>query len=294
MPVRSGAIGHRTQVVANVDTRWVLAYAAGMGFDPDLCLDDSRPGGPVVPPTFCTGLEWILAGDPARASVLGLTERERIRGVHAAQDTTFHRPFRANSRVRVTSEIRYMRRTRAGTMLLARIDTADDATGDLLTESWMTSIVRDVDCDVDEAGEAPAHLAIPIAPPPAGAARAEVRTDRGLPQIYTECARIWNPIHTERAVALAAGLPDIILHGTATWALAAREVIRARAGGDVRRIRRLAGRFRAPVIAGGLVAVVHGPVDGGGIGFRVETDGGAIAMTDGLIELVDTSGVVER
>ena len=117
---------------------------------------------------------------------------------------------------------------------------------------------------------------------------------RGLPQIYPECGGIWNPIPAERAVALAAGLPDIILHGTATWALAAREVIRARAGGDVRRIRRLAGRFRAPVIAGGLVAVVHGPVDGGGIGFRVETDGGAIAMTDGLIELVDTSGVVER
>ena len=27
--------------------------------------------------------------------------------------------------------------------------------------------------------------------------------------MYTECARIWNPIHTDRAVALAAGLPDI-------------------------------------------------------------------------------------
>ena len=37
--------------------------------------------------------------------------------------------------------------------------------------------------------------------------------------VYTECARIWNPIHTDVAYARAAGLPDIILHGTATLAL---------------------------------------------------------------------------
>ena len=66
-------------------------------------------------------------------------------------------------------------------------------------------------------------------------------SDRGpdlrprLAHVYTECARIWNPIHTDRAVARAAGLPDIILHGTATLALAvsrslAREPAARRAG----------------------------------------------------------------
>ena len=38
--------------------------------------------------------------------------------------------------------------------------------------------------------------------------------------VYTEGARIWNPIHTDAAVAARAGLPGIILHGTATLALA--------------------------------------------------------------------------
>jgi acyl dehydratase len=287
MPVRSDAVGHRTEAVVDVDARWLLAYAAGLGFDPDLCLDDARDGGVVVPPTFCSGLEWVLAGDPARAEILGLTQQERIRGVHAAQDTTFHRPFRAGSKVRVTSEIRYMRRTRAGTMILARIDTADAASGMLLTETWMTSIIRAVDCDAAEAGCAPPHLDTRPPPPDASAARAEVRTDRGLPHIYSECARIWNPIHTERAVALAAGLPDIILHGSATWALAGREVVRARAGGDVRRLRRLAGRFRAPVMAGGLVAVLHTQAQDGSVAFTVETDGGGLAMIDGLVDLAD-------
>jgi acyl dehydratase len=111
-----------------------------------------------------------------------------------------------------------------------------------------------------------------------------VPTDRGLCHTYTECARIWNPIHTERAVALRAGLHDIILHGTATWALAARAVLDARAGGDVRRLRRLAGRFRAPVDAGATLLVRHAEVAPGVIAFTVEA-GGAVAMDGGRIEL---------
>jgi hypothetical protein len=44
MPVRSAALGRRAEAVADVDTRWVLAYAAGLGFDRALCLDDAQPG----------------------------------------------------------------------------------------------------------------------------------------------------------------------------------------------------------------------------------------------------------
>jgi acyl dehydratase len=71
---------------------------------------------------------------------------------------------------------------------------------------------------------------------------------RGFAHVYSECAAIWNPIHTERVVALRAGLPDIILHGTATWALAGLAVALRRAGGDPLRLRRLTGRFAAPVL----------------------------------------------
>lgn len=286
MPIKSSALGHVVDVVADVDTRWVLAYAASLGFDRALCLDDARPGGPVVPPTFCVGLEWILAGDPAKAEVLGITPDERIRAVHAFQDSTFHRPFRAGTRVRVSSEVRYMRRTRPGTLVATLITSRDADSGDLLCESWLGSISRDVDCDVEEAGTPPPYLTAPPAPPPADASRSVISTDHGLPHTYTECARIWNPIHTERAVALRAGLPDIILHGTATWGLAAREVLRDRVEGDVRRLRRLSGRFRAPVMAGGSLAVRHAAMPDGTIAFEVDTDGGQVAVNGGIVALI--------
>lgn len=285
MPVHSAALGRRAEAIANVDTRWVLAYAAGLGFDRALCLDDAQPGGPAVPPTFCVGIEWILSGDAGRATSLGLTPEERIRGVHAFQDTVFHRPFRAGTRVKVSSEIRYMRRTRVGTLLATLLTSSDADSGEVIAETWSGSMMRDVACDADEVGTIPPYLTAPPPPPPSDAARSVVATDFGLPHTYTECARIWNPIHSERAVALAAGLPDIILHGTATWAIAAREVLRAHAGGDVRRLRRLAGRFRAPVMAGGTLVVRHAPLADGRIAFEVDTDDGLVAMNGGLVEL---------
>ena len=84
-----------------------------------------------------------------------------------------------------------------------------------------------------------------------------VPVSRYLPHVDSEGGPIWNPVHTERRVALAADLPDIILHGTATWALAMDRVVRARAGGDPRRLRRLADRFTGMVIPGETITVRH-------------------------------------
>ncbi len=65
--------------------------------------------------------------------------------------------------------------------------------------------------------------------------------------VYTECARIFNPIHTDVAVAEAAGLPGPILHGTATLAMAVSAVVDRAAGGDPSAVQRLGCRFGAMV-----------------------------------------------
>src|SRR4029453_2074528 len=54
--------------------------------------------------------------------------------------------------------------------------------------------------------------------------------------VYNECARIWNPIHTDLEYAHAAVLPGIILHGTATLALSVSRVVKT-FGTQVRRVR---------------------------------------------------------
>merc|ERR1719203_342704 len=62
--------------------------------------------------------------------------------------------------------------------------------------------------------------------------------------VYTECSRIWNPIHTDKAAALAAGLPDVILHGTATLAKAVSVLIKHYAESEPASVERVvAGSF---------------------------------------------------
>ena len=284
MPVRADAPGFTQAVTQTVTPRWALAYAASLRFTAPACLDDAAPGGLAIPGPFCVCLEWALVGGDERAARLGLTAAERRRNVHVSQDSVFHRPVRPGMAVTTTSRIAHARQTSAGAFLLTRLDSRDAATGALLVTSWSGAVLRGVafDGEVDAAmpSEAPAEPQ-PLAP---GGEREVIATARGLPHVYSECARIWNPIHTERAVALAAGLPDIVLHGTITWALAGQAILRARAGGDVTRLRRLSARFRAPVIPGDSFTLHHAAA-AEGVRFTALAKGGAVALASGLAVL---------
>jgi hypothetical protein len=196
-----------------------------------------------------------------------------------------------------------VRSTSAGALVAARLETLDTASGETLVETWTTSIYRGVAVEGEDrrSGQAPEL--------PTGAGGAGGRDDAGanvvsgsssaevsvgidlprtFPHVYTECASIWNPIHTELQVARAAGLPDILVHGTATWALAGREVLRVHAPGEPGRLRRLAARFRAMVPAGtpidvriGAPRAVPAATSRAAIPFRVLDASGAIAADGG-------------
>jgi acyl dehydratase len=123
-----------------------------------------------------------------------------------------------------------------------------------------------------------------LALPATHAVRVEI--PRSLPHAYTECSGIWNPIHTERRMAKSKGLPDIILHGSCTWALAAKETIRHLCGGDPARLRRFAGRFEAPVIPGAYADILlAAPASESPVEFVVHNAAGALAIANGVAEL---------
>jgi len=107
----------------------------------------------------------------------------------------------------------------------------------------------------------------------------------GLAHVYTECARIWNPIHTDRKVALAAGLPDIILHGTATLALAVSALVRHRLGNDPLRVKRVACRFAAMVPMPTVLSLRVTRRSPAGLWFQVLARTGDLAIRDGFLGL---------
>ena len=276
-------VGPRT---FHLEPRHAMAYAAALADLNPAYFDDTRPGGVVAPPMFGVRLDWPLRLFGNAAS--GLTPDEARRGVHFTQDMTFHRPARAGDRLTTTGRVVVVEPRSPGAYLLTRYDTVDADRAPVFT-TWYGSLFR----GVAVSGETRVlERASPLPPASStfegkGAAwTAEVFVPRQMPHVYTECADIWNPIHTERAVALAAGLPDIILHGTATLALAARELLDREVGADPARLARIACRFGAMVIPGTTIRVSvtgEAPVeDGRAVFFTVTNAEGGPAIRDGV------------
>ncbi len=101
--------------------------------------------------------------------------------------------------------------------------------------------------------------------------------------VYTECARIWNPIHTDETVARAAGLSGIILHGTATLALCISRVVSRELGGDPASIHGVRARFTGMVkLPSTFVVRVAQPAERR-ISFDAVDDGGRPILSQGAL-----------
>ncbi len=247
-------VGPLTQ---EIDARWLMAYAAGLGETDPVYLDTLRPGGIAAHPLFPVCYEWPLAVE-SRATQLG--DEVALRGVHATHDLTLHRPVRAGDRLTTTAAVIAVAPRRTGAYVLTRYETRD-ARGERVSTTDYGSVYLGVAGDPEGIppslpwgrgqgeGEAEWTEEIPIA--------------STLAHVYTECARIWNPIHTDPEVAKRAGLPRIILHGTATLALAISATLRRAGQGPAgARVTRVACRFTGMVPLPSRL-LVHGRRDPG-------------------------------
>lgn len=291
MPVSSRAVDHRPRSWSGrVDARWSMAYAAGLGRADDHYLDTSRAGGVVAHPVFPVAPEWQLLVDPQARLELGLTADERARGVHAGHDLLLHQPLQPDVDITVTATVVGVERTPPGARVTVRFDAAGND-GAAQWTTWMPTLYRGVEVDgpdVVPTRPAPLPGAWPAGEEPARVVA--IPLDRGAAHVYTECARIWNPIHTDVGVARRAGLPDIILHGTASLAHGVSAVLDA-TGAPPTAVRRLGGSFRAMVeLPSTLRIEVASPTahDGGRlVRFVVRNQAGGEAVRDGVVLLAD-------
>ena len=280
LSVVGAAAGRRT---ARITGRRCMAYAAGTDDLNDRYFDDTRPEGVVAPPMFGATLDWALRD--ALTAATGLAPAESVRGVHATHDMQFHRPIRAGDELTVRGTVVRAEGRSPGAYLVTRYETVDAAGMPVLTV-YYGSLFR----GVAAIGEPRARDASPPLPTavrePAPRWEAAIAVARHAPHVYTECADIYNPIHTERSVALAAGLPDIIVHGTLTLAYAAREILNREAAGDPARLRRIVCRFGGMVIPGTTVRVrldgASDSDDGRALFFSALAADGAPAIRDGV------------
>jgi acyl dehydratase len=234
-------------IAHEIDARWLMAYAASLGETEARYFDTGAPGGVAAHPLFPVCYEW-----PALLALraVATSDEMAIRSVHATHDLVLHRPIRAGETLHTTARVTGLAHRRAGTLLTTRNETVDDQGRSVSTTDY-GSVYRGVGFEGADAGEKSARGAFDI---PSDAPSREVTVPASLAHVYSECARIWNPIHTDVAVARAAGLPGIILHGTATLALAVSQVMRY-AEADPRAVCRVRATFTGMVTPPSRLAV---------------------------------------
>jgi len=273
-----------------VDARRLMAYAAGVGETDPRYFDTTAPGGPAAHPLFLVGVEWEpLVAVRAKA----VPDAAAARGVHATHHVRRHRAPRAGDTLWTTARISAVEARRAGTLLTVRLDTVD-ATGAAVATTHYGSLFRGAPL----AGSIPARQGrrehSDTLSPGDVAWEEVVGVSATAAHVYTECSRIWNPIHTDLAAARAAALPGVILHGTATLAFAVSRVVAREARGDPDRVRALAARFTAMVAMPSTLRVRGGGHRGAVVVFEVLADDGRPVIVDGSVELAGADGAEER
>ena len=287
MPIESSIVGSAgAPLVSEIDSRWTMAYAAALGDALPCYMDTLR--GVIAHPMFPVCFEWPVqvAMRAQFEKSTSLTRDEATRGVHATHDSVMHRAIRPPERLTTQLTVAGIERRKPGAYMVLRLDTVDLA-GKPVCTSWYGAIYRGVEVI---GPDAPAKLAPaptePIVEEGEPLMESQIDVPAGMAHIYTECARILNPIHTDASVARAAGLPEIILHGTATLALAVSRIAESFASKDPARIERVAGRFGAMVMMPSTVTVRvlarNDSAQGTAVFFEVLSGEGRLAIRDGM------------
>lgn len=257
-----------------------MLYALSLGFGAD----------PLDPRQLQFVYEERLVTLPTLACVLGYRSIKELdlgidysKVVHADQSLIMHRQLPAAGSIISTCKVENVidRGVAKGATLVLHRTLVDEATGVLLAELRMGILCRgDGGFAAAPSNVAPAH-SVPERAPDASFEQATHPQAALLYRLNGD----FNPLHADPAVARRVGFEKPILHGLATFGIAARAVLTQFCDLDPGRIRTMAGRFSAPVYPGDTLRTQMWK-DAAVVSFRtVAVERGATVLNNGRIEL---------
>lgn len=264
----------------DVDWRMTTNYAAATGDQNPLYLDDRQKDAQMAPPMLAVALTWPISShlgnyllvDDFPADVL-LTQ------VHHSERLDFYRPIRPGDRLTINGRLAGISPHRAGTHCVMRYQATDPEGTPVFTEH-VGVVLRGVGCkgmgrNLNLPGEPQGNWESgPLW-------RKKIHIDPLLPYVYDGCSDIVFAIHTSPAFATEVGLPGIILQGTCTLALAARELVNQEADANPARLKALSGRFSGMVRPGSDIRVNLLSRNNNDLYFEVDNQEGEKAIRKG-------------
>ena len=261
-----------------VDSDRVRAYAAA--------TNDSRRGyraGDAAPPVFAAVTAWSAI----RAAITDVVPAEAVRHVvHGEQDMHFLLPLVVGSAVTTSAQPYSVRAGRSGTRYTVRALTVEAELGEPVVEQYVTLFLRGWTGGTSAGPDKPDHA---VGEGAEWLCDSSFDVDEDQTRRYADASGDDLPIHVDEAFARSVGLPGVVVHGLCTLAMAGDAIVRTVAGGDLRRMRRLAARFAGHVLPGDRVTVAIRRGIDAGVGrrrhpFEART-GGRLVLSQGLAEV---------
>jgi acyl dehydratase len=179
---------------------------------------------------------------------------DAARNVHGEQSVVLHRPLPLEQPlVGVSRVTRVVDKGRGkGAVVHVAKEIREELTGEPVATCESVVFCRG-DGGFSEAGTGDPPAAAPPATPDADPEFSVDLQTRPEAALVYRLSGDYNPLHSDPAVAVAAGFPRPILHGLATYGAACRGLVASCCGHDPTRLRSIRARFSAPTYPGDLV-----------------------------------------
>lgn len=289
MKIDSSLVGRELAGLKHeVNWRETMNYAAAVGDANPRYFDDTSQNGIVAPPLYVVAVTWPFIENVQIQLGNALPPEVYINMVHATEHIVFHRPIRPGDRLDIAGEVAAVLPSLKGTLMVLKLE-ATDSDGQKVFTEFGGAFFRGI--GGTESGRGKENL--PVLPrwkiPSVPQWSVEIPTRQEAAHVYDGCTNIVFAIHTSSAFARSVGLPDAILQGTATLAMAAREIVNQEAGSDPTRLREISCRFSGMVTPGTSIRVEllqkeEGP-EGKLLSFRVLNAEGRPALQKGFVRI---------
>jgi len=267
---------------AFVEPDHITAYAAATGDESVAYYGPDAIAPPMLHVRLLKPVMFALATDPE-------LELDMLRLVHGEHEARFIKPLKPWDLVQLRGELLAVEEKSSGLLVVGGMYAIVE--GEVCVECRTSFFVRGMGRKAAEAraraksGAPRPPRKAPPTPPPADA-KIDWAIDADQSYRYALASLDDNPIHTDPETARAAGLPDVILHGLCTMAMAGSTLVNVMGGAQPRALRRLGVRFSKPVHNGDTLTthIWNDPATDGKATFAV-TRGDTPVITGGVVEI---------
>jgi len=231
-----------------IDWRDTMNFAAAVKDNNPQYFNDEAPEGIIAPPMFSISVTWPILlnlqdylNDPSFPFEIASTQ------VHFSEHLQFFQTIKPADKLTVKGVIAAIEPRSAGTHVVIKFE-AFNQNEQLVFIEHIGGMMRGVKClDGARGIESLPHFNS-IESEKASLWEEKIYISPLQPYIYDGCAKVFFPIHTSVKFAHQVGLPNIILHGTATQSFVARELVNRHAKGDASKLKCINTLFTGMVL----------------------------------------------